>query len=144
MGARTSQVEHCLSCRRIVALSSIIAAIWKQRRLEICTSCNHKFCRVTRAWRVTRGTGRAGPHGSVSHHQLVILQEYDQIGEILSWISPVSIHALSTTHSTSLVPPSANPSQIRLSIPTDLRSLRFHKLACAPICLYGTERKELE
>lgn len=133
MGARTSQVDHCRSCRRIVALSSIIASSGETRCLEICMSC------IQCVLQGIRGTGRAGPNRMVviSVESVIMILE-------ASWMSLVSIHALSTTYSTSLVPPSAKPSEIMLPLPTDLRSLRVHKLACASICLYGPRRKELE
>lgn len=134
MGARTSQVDHCRSCRRIVALSSIIASSGERRCLEICMSC----IQMSSAGDSRHGPGRAEPPGSqlISHNVIMIHEA--------SWMSPVSTHAISTTYSASLVPPSANPAEIMLPLPSDLRSLRVHKLACASICLYGPGRKELE
>lgn len=140
MGARTSQVDHCRSCRRIVALSSIIASSGERRCLEICMSC----IQMSSAGDSRHGPGRAEPPGSqLISHNVCSVESMIMIHEA-SWMSPVSIHAISTTYSTSLVPPSANPAEIMLPLPSDLRSLRVHKLACASICLYGPGRKEPE
>lgn len=105
-----------------------IRSNWEQRRLAICTS--REFCKE-------RGRGsRHGPGRATIPKPSCNVRRY--------WISPVCIHALSTTYSTSIDPPSAYHSQTTLPLSTDLRSLRVHKLASAPICLYSPERKELE
>lgn len=74
MGARTSQVDHCRSCRRIVALSNMIASSGERRSLEICIPMYLILSRIQCVLQGIRGTGRAGPNRMVVGSSAIDLQ----------------------------------------------------------------------